>query len=144
MKEVLEIIPIVLYMLVGIVSLVMAYKNMFPNKLLPFHEKIAGIPWNRIDRSLQCVLIALMRVSGLGFLVIAALLIISPIVNYFVPHAFLRYAVPLMAASYCMGLFLVNYSLYKRTKAATPWKGSIYAVLIIFAGIVISTIESCK
>jgi len=145
MKEVLEIIPIALYLLVGVISLIMAYKSMFSNKLLPFHEKAAGIPWDKIDRSLQCVLITLMRVSGPGFLVIAALLIISPIVNYFAPHAFLHYAVPIISAFYCMGLFLVNYSLYKRTKAPTPWKGSLYVALIILAGIVISTIvESCK
>ena len=144
MKEVLGVIPIVLYLLVGAVSLIMAHKSMFSNKLLPFQEKAAGIRWDEIDRSLQSVLLALIRISGLGFLVIAALLIISPIVNYFAPHAFLRYAVPLMSALYCMGLFLVNYSLYKRTKAPTPWKGSLYAALIILAGIVISTIESCK
>lgn len=144
LKGVLEVIPVGLYLLVGIISLLMAYKTMFSNKLLPFQEKAAGMRWNKIDPSIQCVLIALMRVSGLGFLVMGALLIISPIVDYFAPHAFVRYAVPLISAFYCMGLFLVNYSLYKRTKAPTPWKGSLCAVLIILAGIVISTIEACR
>jgi hypothetical protein len=118
----------------------MSCKNIFSNKVLPFHEQAARMPWDKVDRSLQDVVIALMRASGLGFLVMALLLMISPVANYFNPNVFLKYGIPLVSLMYCTGLFMVNFSLYKKTKAATPWKGSLYALLIIFAGIVISGI----
>jgi uncharacterized membrane protein len=139
MREIVRIVPIVLYLLVGALSSVMAYRSIFSDRLVRFHEKAAGIPWEEIDRSLQAVVLALMRVSGLGFLVVGVLLVISPVVDYFSPHLFLRYGIPLIAVMFCAGLFLVNYSLHRKASAATPLKGSLYAVLILLAGIAISS-----
>jgi hypothetical protein len=140
MKDIITIIPVGLYLSVSAISFIMAYKSIFSNTFLPFHGQAAGMSWDTIDRSLQFVVIALMRVSGLGFLVIALLLMISPIINYFNSHIFLKYGMPVIALMYCIGLFVINFALYKKTKAPTPWKGSLYAGLIIFTGIVISSL----
>lgn len=138
MREIIAIVPGALYLLVGLVSLVMAYKNIFSKGLLPFQEKAAGISWDAIAPSFRAVVIALMRVSGLGFAVVGLLLITSSVLGYFAPHPLTRHTVPLISLFYCAGLFLVNYSLHRKTKAATPWKGSLYAALAILAGIAIS------
>ena len=63
---------------------------------------------------------------------------VCPIVNYFIPNIFYKYAVPVIALIYCTGLLINNYYLYKNTKADTPWKGSLYAMFVILAGIIIS------
>ncbi len=89
-----ELAPVCLYVLVGIISLTMAYKNLFSNRFIPFHEKAAGKPWDQVDNGLQAVVIALMRVSGLGFLVVTLLLTIFPIANYYLHNTFIKYAVP--------------------------------------------------
>jgi hypothetical protein len=139
-SEIVEIIPVVLYLLVGVISLNMAYKNLFSNKFLAFHENVAGISWANIERPLQLVIITLMRVSGLGFLVVGLLLTIFPIVNYSKPHIFITYAIPVISILYCSGLLVSNFYLYKYTKINTPWKGSLYAVLIIILAMVISSL----
>jgi hypothetical protein len=138
MKVMLKTIPVVLYSLVGIISLVMAFKCLFSTKFLPFHEKAAGRPWNEIDDPLKPVILALLRLSGLGFLITAILLIICPIANFFGQSDFYKYLIPVIALIFCTGLFAVNYSLHKKTKADTPWKGSLYAMLAILAGVIIS------
>lgn len=139
MSELAAIIPVGLYFLVGVVSLIMAFKSLFSGKFIPFHEEAAGRPWNRVDAPLQLVIIALMRVSGLGFLVIALLLTIFPIVNYFRHDPFVKYAIPVISFVYCTGLFFTNFYLHRQTKAATPWKGSLYVMFMIITGIIIST-----
>jgi hypothetical protein len=140
MREIVKLIPILLYFMVGVISLVMAYKSLFSKKFIPFHEQAAGRPLDNLDMPLQHVIIALMRVSGLGFLVMALLLCILPIVNYFRPDAFAKYAVPVLAFIYCSGLSMANFYLFKQTQAKTPWKGSLVAMLIIMIGIVISSL----
>ena len=140
MREILKITPIALYFLVGVISLVMAYKSLFFKKFIPFHEQAAGKSLDNLDMPLQHVIIALMRVSGLGFLVMALLMCIFPIVNYFRPDAFVKYAIPAISFLYCSGLFVANYFLHKQTKAKTPWKGSLAAMLIILIGIIISSL----
>ena len=138
MKEILKIIPIVLFMFVGVISMVMAFKNMFSKKFLPFHEKAVNRPWDEIDNPLKTVILTLLRLIGMGFLTISILLLIFPIMNYFNPNKFYKYSIPVVALIFCTGLFAINYSLYKKTKADTPWKGSLYAMITLIAGIIIT------
>ena len=141
MKEILKIIPILLYLIVGVISMVMAVKNLFSTKFLSFHEKAANKRWDEIDNPLKLVILTLLRLSGLGFLIISILLLVFPVINYFIPNNFYGYSIPIVALIYCTGLFVINYSLYKKTKADTPWKGSLYAMLAIIVGIIISILN---
>jgi hypothetical protein len=135
-----KIIPVCLYMIVGVISLTMAYKNIFANRIIPFQEQAAGKSWNDIEKGVQFVIIALMKVSGLGFFVVALLLMIFPVVNYFDNNSFVRYAIPVISLLYCFGLFLFNYHLYIQTKVNTPWKRSLYAAIIISVGLILSSL----
>ena len=135
-----KIIPVCLYMIVGVISLTMAYKNIFANRIIPFQEQAAGKSWNDIEKGVQFVIITLMKVSGLGFLVIALLLMIFPVVNYFDNNSFVQYVIPVISLLYCFGLFLFNYHLYIQTKVSTPWKRSLYAAIIISVGLILSSL----
>jgi hypothetical protein len=138
MKEILKIIPIVLYMFVGIISMLMAVKNLFSTKFLPFQEKATNKNWDEIDNPLKTVILTLLRLAGLGFLIISILLLVFPIINYFIPNNFYKYSIPVVALIFCTGLFVINYLLYRKTRAETPWKGSLYAMGAIIASIIIS------
>lgn len=135
---ILKILPAALYFIVGAISLVMALKSMTARKFLPFHEEAAGVPWDKIQNPLRQVILSFLKIGGAGFLATAVLLMVFPAVNFFIPGLFYKYAVPAVALLFCSTLFVVNYSLHKKTNAQTPWKGSLYAALIIIAGIVIS------
>jgi hypothetical protein len=135
-----KIIPVCLYMIVGVISLTMAYKNIFANRIIPFQEQAAGKSWNDIEKGVQFVIITLMKVSGLGFFVVALLLMIFPVVNYFDNNSFVQYAIPVISLLYCFGLFLFNYHLYIQTKVNTPWKRSLYAAIIISVGLILSSL----
>ncbi len=135
-----RIIPVCLYMIIGVVSMTMAYKNMFSNRLIAFQERAAGKSWNEIEKGLQSVIIALMRVSGLGFLVVALLLMVFPLAAYSGNNTFVQYAVPIISLLYCLGLALFNYKLHVQTGVNTPWICSLYASGIIGAGLILSAI----
>jgi len=139
--SVLKIIPLCLYSFTGIVALVMAYKSIVSTTFLPFHEQAAGKSWDSIDGGLRFVILALMKISGLGFLVIALLLMSIPISHYLNYGSPVQYIIPVISFLYCFGLFLVNYQLAVKTKAKTPWKGSLFAAILIAIGIVISFMQ---
>jgi hypothetical protein len=138
MKEIFSLISIGLYFIVGVISLYMALKSFLSKKFLPFQEEAAGIPWKKISKPLQSVILTSIKVSGLGFLVVALLLMVFPGVNYFIRDRFVEYSVPMLSFMFCFGLFLFNYHLHKNTKANTPWKNSLLAMGIIVAGFAIS------
>jgi hypothetical protein len=141
MDKIIDIIPILLYMIIGVISMVMAFKNLISTRYLPFHEKAANKQWDEIDASLKLVILSLLRLSGLGFLIISILLLVFPIINYFVPNILYKYSIPIIALIYCTGLFIINFLLYRRTKEDTPWKGSLYAAMILIVGIIISILN---
>jgi hypothetical protein len=138
MKTMLELIPIGLYIVVGLISLVMAYKSTCSNRFLPFHEKAAGKSWDDVEPGLRWIILALMRVSGLGFLVVALQLLIFPLVNLFRHDPWLQYGIPVISLVFCLGLFLINYQLAVHARSKTPWKGALYAGALIAIGILIS------
>ena len=134
----LELISIAIYAIVGLISLVMAYKSITSNKFIIFQQKAAAVPWENIDSRLQFVIIALMRISGLGFLIVAILLLIFPVFNYFKQDEFIRYTIPLISLLFCLGLLWINYYLHKQTKSATPWIGSLFTSILIVVGLILS------
>jgi hypothetical protein len=141
MKEMIRLFPILLYFLVGIICLVMAKKCILSKKFLSFHEQAAGKPWEEIETSVQQLILTLMKLTGLGFLINGILLIVFPIVDLYVPCVFVRYLIPSIAIIFCIGLSYFNYVLYKRTKAETPWKKSILAIVILTIGVIVSLIN---
>ena len=142
MKEILATISISIDFLVGLICLLMAYKSIFSSKFLPFHEEAYGKPWETVDLKLQSVILTILRISGLGFLVVGLLMTIFPIVNRFKVDSFSEFGVPATAIIYSLGLFIFNYQLYKKTNASTPWKGSIIiAIVVLFSLIILAVSE---
>ena len=140
MSEVVKIVPLALYLFIGAISLLMAVKLLLSKKYLPFHEEASGKPWEEIDGNLRHLILSLMKVSGLGFLIVSILLFIFPVYNYFRPHIFIKYAVPLIALLFCTGLFVTSFILFKQTNAKTPWKKSLIALAVLLLAIILSGI----
>jgi hypothetical protein len=105
---------------------------------LPFHEQASGASWEALDERLKLVVLAILRVSGLGFLVVAAYMLVLPPILLHSPSRLLVAMVPAPALAFTAGLFVVNYRLHRKTGAATPWKGSAAAALALAAGMVLS------
>jgi hypothetical protein len=141
MHTVFQIIASFLFFCIGIISLVMAYKNLFSRQYLPFHARASGLAWESLEKRLQAVIIVLMRITGLGFLITGLQLILSAIAYYFAPSPILLFAPPVAATVFCIGLSVSNYQLQKRTDVRTPWKGSLYSAITLAVGIVISVIS---
>jgi len=138
MKEYPAIISAILYFITGMICLAMALKCLTAKKFLPFHEKASGTAWEHLDTGIQTVIITMLRITGLGFLVVFLVLTVLPIANFSARNNFLKYFIPLLSFIFCSGLFIFNYDLYRKTGAGTPWKGSLAAGVIILAGFILS------
>jgi len=140
MKNIFEITSIVLYFIVGLVCLRMSFKLLSSDKFLPFHEKAAGKPWDALEEPIRYVIVTLLRISGLGFLVVALMLLTFPLANLVFKDSFITFSLPVISSIFCVGLFAFNYSLYEKTNTRTPWKGSIIAIIILVVSFILSII----
>jgi hypothetical protein len=137
MKAILGLTSMVLFCLVGLVCLFMAYKTIRAKKFLPFHEETAGKKWEELDSGMQETILALTTLSGLGFLITGLLLSVIFVIGYFHSDRLVLIAIPILAILFCARLSLLNYRLYKRTNANTPWQSSLVAlgILIVAFGL---------
>ena len=109
---------------------------------MSFHEGASGTQWTALDDRLQKVILALLRQSGLGFLVTGLLLFVGAAATLasFGPVA--EFAPPRLALVFCTGLYVVNRRLGVATGATTPARGSLYACVAICAGLALSLAAS--
>ncbi|HTO93189.1 MAG TPA: hypothetical protein VMM80_02415, partial [Bacteroidota bacterium] len=110
-----------LYLAVALISLVMARKGLFSTRMLPFHEKASGTDWDTLSPGVRSVVIALLRSTGLGFLILALLcagLTVLRIAGVY-PHLTATWS--LLPLLFSAGLARINYRLMNETGARTPW-----------------------
>lgn len=130
----------VLYLLVGIVSLIMAVKTLTAKSFLSFHQQAAGKSWEENDPGMRYLLLSLIRISGLGFLITALLLIAFSVIADGSGDWFQQTVIPLAALVFCTGLFIANYRLFRQTGAKTPWFNSLIAMVVLIVAILLESI----
>jgi hypothetical protein len=138
MNHIPALLSLVIYLILGIICLAMALKTISTKKFLPFHEKAAAKDWQTIDLPLQQVIITLLRITGISFFTVFLFLFIFPIMNYLKPVPELKFLIPIIPFIFCLGLFVFNYSLYKKTNVKTPWRGALISMVIIVLGFYLS------
>jgi hypothetical protein len=141
MQNVLAIASISIESIVGLICLLMAYKTITSRTFLPFHKQASGVSWDNVTPQLQLVILTILKISGLGFLVVGLLLLIFPLAGYLLTDTFIRYEVPAVGLIFSMGLYLFNFKLYQKTNADTPWKASLVSAVMLLAGIVLSGVS---
>ena len=88
------------------------------------------------------MILALLRQSGLGFLLTGLLLFVGAAATLASLGLVAEFAPPLLALVFCSGLYVVNGRLGAATGAATPARESLYACIAICAGLAVSLAAS--
>ena len=124
----------VLFGVMGVVALTMAWRGLTAQSLLPFHQAATGRPWTELAPGEQSVATALTRSLGLGFLA-AGLALLVACVTDLAHQNVATYSLAAIALVFCTGLAVINRRLQLATSAGTPWKQSLYAVVAIIVAL---------
>jgi hypothetical protein len=124
--------------ILGIICLFMAYTTIRAKKFLLFHEEAVGKKWEELESGMQETILALVHLSGLGFLLVGLLLAVVSLFGYFRGDTLIIIIIPILSILFCALLFKFNYGLNKETKANTPWRGTLIASGAIILGFVSS------
>ncbi len=117
-------------------SFVMSVKGLGARRLLPFHQNASGREWASFTADEQAVALALTRSLGLGFLV-AGLSLVGAAIAAMLDAVAMASVLAGVACVFCAGLAVINRRLSVATQTSTPWRGSVYAAVLIVVAIVI-------
>lgn len=128
-----------LFAVVGVAAALMAVAGLRSRRLLAFHQRALGVSWEQMTPSEQEVGLALTRSLGLGFFCAATAAFAA---TGFAIADDRRAALLLscIALAFCLGLALVNRELQSTTAVRTPWRGSLYAALVVAVGMVLCAV----
>src|SRR5450759_1584386 len=112
----LRVASAVLFGLVGVVALTMAWRGLTAKRLLPFHQAATGRPWAELSPGEKSVATALTRALGLGFLT-AGLALLTAGVTALAHQDVATYALAASALTFCSGLAVISRRLQLATYA---------------------------
>jgi hypothetical protein len=134
----LKIVIMICYLVVAVLGLGFALMYLFRGEFMPYHSIAVGNSWDEVDPAMQVLILALMRVSGGGWLALSFALI------FFSIHTYRRNDIKLDLAGLIIGwsiLFPTLYAtLYVRSNspADPPWYAAALAILVLGIGFILA------
>jgi len=127
------IISLIIYMLTALAGYLFAGIYLFRPEFMPYHEAAVGMPWHEVPSEYQILIIALLRVSGGGWL--SASIAITVLVVYLIRGGgyWAHYGLQAIALSVLTPSFIAALYVRQNTAANTPYllAGLLIALLIV-------------
>lgn len=135
-----KLLSLILYAIVAIASLVFAGLYLFRKKLMPYHLEAIDKKWEDIDPKYRIIFMALFRMTGLGFLM-GAFLILSQFYVFWT-YDLMRIQVSTLIFTYSMIFWIITFFITsrarKKSQANIPANGCLIAIIITGLGYLLS------
>ena len=82
-----------------------------------------------------------MKMAGIGILCLSVLIITYPFLVFSYDSIIIKYLVPIISLIFWTGTLWITFKVHKKTKANTPWKGSLFSIILIAIAILISILH---
>ena len=134
----LKIVIMICYLLVALLGILFAYMYLFRNEFMPYHSVAVGKSWAEVDPVMQVLILALMRVSGGGWLALSFALIFFSILTY------RRNNIKLDLAGLIIGWSILIPTLYatlyvrSHSPADPPWIAAALAIAVLGIGFILA------
>ena len=138
--EVIRIVNSALYIIVGLITFGIGLKFLLSKNFFSYHREATGLEWNNIDKSLQMIILAIMKMAGIGIICLSVLIITYPFVLMNSDNFFDKYLVSIISLIFWIGSFSITFNVHKKTNANTPWKGSLFSIILIVIAILLSVL----
>jgi hypothetical protein len=130
-------IAAICYAVNAFVSLALGLTYLLRDTFMPYHRAALGVPWEAVDPAVQTLLLALMTVTGAGWIalgLVTLLLIAIPLVR---GERWARLAIPALFLVFYVPAVLATVTVLQDTPATPPWYGNLAACIAAIAGFAI-------
>jgi len=138
--EFIRIANYALYLIVGLITFGIGLRFLFAKTFFSYHREATGLEWNTIDKSLQMIILAIMKMAGIGITCLSVLMITYPFMFMHSDNSLDKYLVPIISLMFWIGSFSITFNVHKRTSANTPWKVSLFSYILIVIAILFSAL----
>jgi hypothetical protein len=137
-NKTVKIICTIIYWITAITGFVFAALYLFRPEFMPYHEVAVGRPWTEVSKEYQVLILALMRVSGGGYLATSIgilLLLIIPFRNgKYWPYL----GIPAIGLSALIPTLIATLNVKEYSPATPPYLLAVALIVLLIITIVLS------
>ena len=125
----------------ALAGLLFAGLYLFRPAFMPYHEIAVGRPWNELEPGYRMVVLALMRVSGGGFLAASVAIIVLLLIPFRHDRYWARIVIPVIALAELVPVLVATLNVKIHSLATPPYVLVSILVALLFASLVITLLN---
>ena len=135
MTKTIKIICAIIYSITAIAGFIFAAMYLFRPEFMPYHEVAIGRPWAEVSAEYQVLILALMRVSGGGWLATSVGILLLLLFPFRKGRYWPYLGIPAIGLSALIPTFIATMHVKFNSDATPP-----YILAVILIGLLIATI----
>lgn len=140
----LKIVIMISYQIVALLGLGFAYMYLFRGEFMPYHSIAVGRSWAEVDPAMQVLILALMRVSGGGWLALSFALVFFSILTYRRNNIKLDFAGLVIGWAILIPTLYATLYVRANSPADPPWYAAAVAIAVLGIGFILAIIKDRK
>ena len=137
-------IAFVLYLLIALVSVLGGLLYFFASELMPYHQEVIGMDWEKVDPRFQKMFLALLNGGGLSGFMQGVALFILILIPFRKGESWARWALPVLILPGNIFLQYITLHLKSSMQASTPWQLIAIILLLTIIALIFSYIDPKK
>lgn len=134
-----KLVAVGLYSIVVLITALGGLQFVTATSFLEYHATAAGVTWSSLNPDLQMLILAGFKIAGSGFITVAlslALMILFSFTRQ--ASSWSAIAIPLVGLVFWSSVLSTTLLIYSATGAETPWPVSLFCVIVLLIGLLIS------
>jgi hypothetical protein len=124
------------YLLVAIGSIVFGFIYLLRKKFMPYHQLALNKQWEELESEYQTLILALMRVTGSGFLATGVTILLLFLIYFQTEELITLWIIPAIATITSVGSLYATILVKTKTAGNPPIRLSILSIVLIILGTV--------
>lgn len=127
-------VAVVCYLLSTALMAAFGSVYLFRSEFMPYHADAIGTNWESVDRTIQILILALMRVAGGGWLAASLSIAILLRVQLQQGLRWIRWAIPAVGLTVSLPTLYATYYVAYNTPANPPWFAALIGIVLLLVG----------
>jgi len=140
----LKTISFILYALVGLLGFLFAFIYLLRPEFMPYHAVAVGLEWDAVDDGMKVLILALMRVSGGGWLATALSITVLIIARSKFKSSGISIGLVLVGLGALIPTLYATLYVRSNSPAEPPWFAAVGGIALLIIALILDSVAGFK
>ncbi len=116
----------------------MGFVYLLSPQFMSYHAEAIGVGWHGLEPSFQVLFLALLKVSGAGFVGVGVALGVLLFLPFRRRERWAHWAIPAVGLAFWVPTLYATVTVTLKTPASAPWQGNLASVMSLIVGFILS------